>query len=174
MDCDGVKNGDQGKNRRPHDHNRDYGADSVHLETQALRDFVTGWSDGRLRLMADLHCPWIRGDHNEHIYQVGCEQSERWAQQEAFGAVLERVATGPLPYGATGDLAYGEAWNVAGNYGAQLSATQWFARLPGIRLATSIEIPYANSSGCEVNAASARAFGRDLAETLCRYLQQGG
>ena len=124
MDRDGVKNGDQGKNRRPHDHNRDYGADSVHLETQALRDFVTGWSDGRLRLMADLHCPWSRGDHNEHIYQVGCEQSERWAQQEAFGAVLERVATGPLPYGATGDLAYGEAWNVAGNYGAQLSATQ--------------------------------------------------
>jgi hypothetical protein len=40
-----------------------------------------------------------------------------------------------------------------------------------VQLATSIEIPYANVAGAEVNAESARAFGRDLAVALGRFLR---
>jgi hypothetical protein len=38
-------------------------------------------------------------------------------------------------------------------------------------LATTIEIPYANAAGSEVNAESARALGKDLAEALAAYLK---
>ena len=44
--------------------------------------------------------------------------------------------------------------------------------LPGIGLATTFEIPYANASGQPVTADSARAFGRDLAKALRRYLEE--
>jgi hypothetical protein len=43
--------------------------------------------------------------------------------------------------------------------------------LPGISLATTIEFPYANVSGGEVNAGSARAFGHDLAAAIRGYLE---
>ncbi|NJL32484.1 MAG: hypothetical protein HC898_13190 [Phycisphaerales bacterium] len=46
VDMDGVENGDQGKNRKPRDHNRDYAPPHVHVETGALvkwaADFLTG------------------------------------------------------------------------------------------------------------------------------------
>ncbi len=48
MDKDGVEDGDQGKNRRPHDHNRDYLGESIYPEVAAWRAFVPGWSEGRL------------------------------------------------------------------------------------------------------------------------------
>lgn len=172
MDRDGVEAGDQGKNRRPHDHNRDYGGDSVHVETQALRDFVVHWSGGRLTAMADLHCPWIRGRYNEFIYQVGAQDPRRWHEQQRFGGCLARVATGPLPYCAANDLPFGQEWNTGPGPGLAPCATStgWFCSLPDIRLATSIEIPYANASGSAVTAETARAFGHDLAQAMRAYL----
>ncbi|HNT37118.1 MAG TPA: M14 family zinc carboxypeptidase, partial [bacterium] len=68
VDKDGVEDGDQGKMRHPHDHNRDYlgePADSIYPEVRALREFVPKWSGGLLRVGLDLHCPYIRGAHNE-------------------------------------------------------------------------------------------------------------
>ena len=38
-------------------------------------------------------------------------------------------------------------------------------------LGCTVEIPYANANGCEVNAESAREFGRDLAVALMKFLQ---
>jgi len=44
MDKDGCEDGDQGNNRRPHDHNRDYGpGGSLYPSVQALREYVPKW-----------------------------------------------------------------------------------------------------------------------------------
>lgn len=170
MDRDGCEDGDQGKNRQPRDHNRDYAGESLYPETRALREFAPLWAqDGRL-VMIDLHCPWIRGPFNEQLYQVGQESQAVWSEQQRFGAVLERVARGPLPYRQADDLPFGREWNVGSGYGDGMSSAKWFSSLPGTRLATSFELPYANCSGQEVNAHTARAFGRDLAEALRAYL----
>lgn len=40
-----------------------------------------------------------------------------------------------------------------------------------MRLATGMELPYANAGGVEVNAATARLFGPDLGRALSVYLQ---
>src|SRR5690606_19162609 len=71
VDKDGVEDGDQGKNRRPRDHNRDYDANSLYPETRTLQALVPKWSKGKLRVTMDMHCPYIRGNFNEFIYQVG-------------------------------------------------------------------------------------------------------
>ena len=43
-----------------------------------------------------------------------------------------------------------------------------------MRVGSTIEIPYANANGQEVNAESARALGRALAAALRAYLLEDG
>ena len=171
VDKDGVEDGDQGKNRRPRDHNRDYNGDSIYPETRAIRDFVPRWSEGKLRFALDLHCPAIRGEHNEVIYIVGSSKPDVWQEQQRFGKLLEDVCRGPLPYRASDNLAYGSKWNTAENFKAGTSGSRWAADIPGVELATTIEFPYANVSGVEVDAKTARLFGHDLARAIRRYLE---
>jgi hypothetical protein len=170
VDKDGVEEGDQGKNRRPHDHNRDYEGQSIHPSVRALREFVPRWSQGRLRVALDLHCPHIRGPHNEVIYLVGSQSEAMWQEQTAFGEVLASVRTGPLPYRPADNLPFGTAWNTGSAYDPGKSFCRWAAELPGIRLASTIEIPYANVAGSPVTPETARAFGRDLAAAIRAYL----
>ena len=45
VDKDGVEDGDQGKLRRPRDHNRDYDTNAIYPETRAIQKFVPQWSE---------------------------------------------------------------------------------------------------------------------------------
>ncbi len=170
VDKDGVEDGDQGKNRRPRDHGRDYEGDPIYPETAAIRTLVPAWADGRLAAALDLHCPWIRGKHNTDIYIVGSPTASIWTEQQRLATVLEDVRRGPLPYREANNLPFGTAWNLAGNYKDGKSAARWASEQPGIRLAASFEIPYATAGGKPVTAASAAMFGADLAEALGNYL----
>ncbi len=171
-DTDGVEDGDQGKNRKPHDHNRDYAGESVYPSIGALRRFVRRWSGGKLKVMLDLHCPYISGANNEVIYLVGNADPAVWRQQQKFAAILESVREGPLPYLAGSSLPFGTSWNTAKNYGKQKSSSRWAAEQPSVRMATTIEIPYANVGTVLVTSDKARAFGRDLALALRRYIEE--
>jgi hypothetical protein len=171
VDKDGVEDGDQGKARAPRDHNRDYDGTSVHIETEALRKQVPEWASGKLAVVLDLHCPWIRGDNNEWVYQVGNSETNIWAQQQILGTLLEKVSPNPLAYRQANDLPYGKAWNTAANFSQGLSFGRWAAGLPGVRLAGTFEIPYATANKTEVNVQSSRQFGRNLAIALRQYLE---
>lgn len=173
VDKDGAEDGDQGKNRKPRDHNRDYSGKSAHPSVQAIRDFVPEWSEGRLRFAMDMHCPWIRGGLNERIYFVGGEDQENWQEVKRFSKVLEAVRTGPLLYSSRNNLPFGKSWNTAENWAQGMSCSRWAGTLPGIWLATSIEIPYATASREVVTAESARALGGDLARAMQKYLRTG-
>jgi hypothetical protein len=172
MDKDGVEDGDQGKNRRPHDHNRDYNNESIYPSVRALRSFVPRWSGSRLKAAIDLHCPYIRGRYNEVVYLVGSSNSAIWRQQKEFGEILERLCEGELPYSAESNLPFGTAWNTAKNYGKYKSFSRWAGEQPGVLLAATIEIPYANVGKTIVTADNARAFGRDLANAVRHYLEK--
>lgn len=172
MDKDGVEEGDQGKNRRPHDHNRDYTGPGLYPETKALRTLARNWSNGKLKVTLDLHCPYIRGKHNEDIYMVGSRDEGMWEQQQAFGTLLEKVNKGgALPYQGKHNLPYGKSWNKAGNYSKGVSFGRWAEGIEGLRLSASFEIPYANAGGKAVTPASARNFGHSLAKALRMYLE---
>jgi hypothetical protein len=171
IDKDGVEDGDQGKNRRPHDHNRDYNNNSVYPSVKAIRNFVPQWSNKKLKVFMDLHCPYIRGQYNEVIYLVGSSDPDIWREQQEFAKILESNREGELPYSAKSSLPFGTAWNTAANYGKYKSSSRWAGEQPGIKLATTIEIPYANVGMTVVTADNARAFGRDLALALRNYLE---
>ena len=172
VDKDGVEDGDQGKNRAPRDHGRDYDDPQIHPETTAIRAFLPMWGAGLLRATLDLHCPGHRGNGHEHVYQVGAAQPAVWAEQQRFGAMIAACRRGPLPYDPAKDLPFGVSWNTTANGKDGVGFTRWAREIPGVRLSTGIETPYANAAGVEVNAESARAFGRDLAEALSQYLRE--
>jgi hypothetical protein len=166
VDKDGVEDGDQGKNRVPRDHGRDYSGKSLYPETAALREMAPRWADGRLRFAMDMHCPWIRGEYNEHAYFVGIDDPADWGKLSAFSRLLEEGRRGPIPYSASGNLPFGTAWNVKGNYDEGGTFHDWVSPLVGPGLACSVEIPYATAGGAGVNASSARSFGADLANAI--------
>lgn len=170
MDTDGVEEGDQGKNRSPYDHNRDYSGESIYRETAALRRVVPKWLGDASLVQLDLHCPWLRGGINEILYQVGRPDPRQWQRQQRFGQCLAAVRRGPIPYDPANDLPYGQGWNAPANYQQGSNCTDWGGSLPHCDLASTIELPYANASGVEVNQSSARAFGDDLARGLHAFM----
>lgn len=172
VDKDGVEDGDPGKNRRPRDHNRDYDGESLHPSVKAIREYVPRWSEGRLRLALDLHCPTLRGPYNETIYFVGSENQGQWEKVARLSEILESLQSGPLLYRAKDNLPFGKAWNTGKNYGQGRSFKRWAEDLPGISLSSTIEISYANANGTTVTAEGARRFGRDLARAIRRFLEQ--
>lgn len=166
MDKDGVENGDQGKFRRPHDHNRDYSDRPIYEEVAAFQSLTKAFSSNVVAML-DLHCPTIRGKWNDRVYLVGSEDDRRWQQQLEFARTLERVRKGPIPFKADDCLPFGRDWNTDANYQAGKSSIQWAReRFPQSHLVTTIEIPYADALGAEVNAETARLLGRDMAEAL--------
>lgn len=68
VDKDGVEEGDQGKNRKPHDHNRDYGEESLYPEVQAIKA-LDRKQDFQFAL--DFHCPTLVMPDHQVMYFVG-------------------------------------------------------------------------------------------------------
>lgn len=171
VDKDGVEDGDQGKGRRPRDHGRDYLGESIYASTGAIRERLPEWGGDRLHVGIDLHCPVISGGRNEDIYMVGSADERIAVEEKRFGEILESVVEGPLPFAADGYLPFGMAWNVADNYAGGKGFKRWISEQPGIVLAATFELPYANAGGAEMNPESARLFGADLGRCLTAYLR---
>ena len=169
VDRDGVENGDQGKNRIPHDHNRDY-FDFLYPETRAIRSQIFPWSKGRPLIALDLHCPLLRDRFNESVSILGGPDPGLWAEIEQLSACLETVQSGVLRYRAADNMPFGTDWNMG--FDLEMKCFHgWVGRLPGVRLAGAVELPYATANGQEVNPTTARAFGRDIAAAIRAYLE---
>ena len=166
MDKDGVEEGDQGKNRHPHDHNRDYAGDSIYPTVAAVKKLIPEWSGGKLDVAIDLHCP-SRGDNFIHF--VGGPNQESWQRVERLCEILHRVQKGPLTYAAKDNVPFGKGWNKS--TGDLMSFSRWAGGLPGIFISTTIETPYASVKGKPVTVESARAFGHDVAAALRQFLE---
>jgi hypothetical protein len=173
MDKDGVEDGDQGKNRKGRDHNRDYAGESHYASVRAVRALVPEWSGGKLRLMLDVHCPGLRGAEHEVIHFIGQADPRQWEAVGRFSAILESAPSGALKFSAKHNLPFGKSWNNAAlRKPGQETSAHWAWALPGVALACGLEVPYANAGGQAVTPESARAFGKDLAKAIRRYLER--
>lgn len=170
-DLDGAEEGDQGKARRPRDHGRDYAGESLYSETAAIRQLLPELAGGSLRVCLDLHCPWMSGGSNETVFLVGSEREPVASEQQLFSQLLESHSTGLIPVSAADFMPYGTSWNTGANHTEGIGFARWSSGLPGVALATCIELPYATAGGAEVNQDTARRFGPDLGEALAAYLR---
>lgn len=168
VDKDGVEDGDQGKARAPHDHNRDYRREPrpLYPEVAALIKLVDDRGPPVVDL--DLHAPWIRGTWNDCVYVVGACDEATAARQRRFLALWSGCAAGPLPVRSDGMLPYGQAWNTM-DRSETSTHSRWLTAV-GCPLAMSIEFPYAQVGAVATSAAALRAAGRDVAHALVDYL----
>ncbi|NQU43868.1 hypothetical protein HQ520_11325 [bacterium] len=173
LDKDGVEDGDQGKSRKPWDHVLDYREEPIYPETAAVMDFLPRWSQGKLVMAADVHCPSIRGKIHEVLMSPDrLRGPENWARAEEFFAVLESIQQGPLKFRLADSQEFTTWTGPEGHKGPTPRLfTTWVRTVPGILFGTAFEIPYANAGGGEVNQMTARAFGHDLARALPVYLE---
>ena len=171
MDYDGVTDGDQGKGRKPHDHNRDYDT-FIYPETKAAREWIRDYAHDTLDIFFDFHCPWVREGSNETLCQVYGPSETNTAAQKRWGALLEKMQSGSMGYRLKDDIPWGVSWNGPSNYTAGLSSTGWARKtLKGCRLVDTYEIPFSKANGRTVTPESCRELGRDTARVLRAFLE---
>lgn len=168
-DYDGVADGDQGKGREPHDHNRDFGDDSLYAEVIALKKQVPAFADGRPLVFFDIHDPALKGDMHEGIQFLAGETPEQDASLARFAAILERDQQGDILFRKGMIMKFGTGYNKL-DTSPPPHAAGWARSLPNCFLGSTLEMPYANAGKFEVNASSAREFGRDMAWALQGFL----
>jgi len=171
VDKDGVEDGDQGKNRRPHDHNRDYRDSSIYPEVMVIRKLVSQWTNCLVAL--DVHCPFIRGRvHEVLISPDRLKEGGNWDRTQELLVALEAVQQGPLKFRLSDSQEFTTWSGPDGDSGPLVgSFATWVQSVPGVQIGTNLEIPYANAGGQEVNQDSARLFGNDLGEALYVWLR---
>ncbi len=175
IDKDGVENGDQGKNRRGRDHNRDYSEESIYESTRALRAFVPAWSGDQVTMALDLHCPFIAGAEHERIHFVGSSDSLIWREEIRLSEILEKesLESGGLKFRAENNIAFGKSWNVGNTYSKGDSFRKWAGLLKGTKIASTLEYPYSTASGEAVTQSNSRLFGKVMAKAIFKYLVEG-
>jgi len=164
VDKDGVERGEQGKCRRPHDHNRDWTDSPRYATVRAVQQVIPAWR-GVAPVTLDLHCPWIRAEQNETIFFVGPPPPHD-AELYRLAEILEASRTGELRFRADGTYPFGDGWNKGTSATCGAYMRQQVAR----GLAATLEVSYALADGQTVTADNARALGRDVGRALALYI----
>ena len=173
VDYDGAVDGDQGKNRSPHDHNRDYN-DFIFPETRAIVDWIKTYVDNDLAVFLDLHSPWIRGEDNEKAYITYGWGEKANAAKRRWSELLEKAQTGSMAYRASDNMPWNFKWNGPSNVatGHRTSVGWAFATLKGPYLVATYEVPFAKANGKTVTPEACRELGAASAQTLHDFLAE--
>jgi hypothetical protein len=153
VDKDGVAAGDQGKNRSPHDHNRDYGEAPFYPEVAAIQQLA---GTQNVRYFLDLHCPALRGDVHEvfHFLGLGLPRVKNNVD-EFIGRIREE-----RPQSVNSPLNFMVDSKKPGAINRRIGS-HFFATTEGNVVAATLEIPYA-VPGNSFDAETARAYGAAL------------
>lgn len=168
VDLDGAENGDQGKNRRPHDHNRDYIDRPVYSVIRRWKEYLAGL---HVSAFCDFHDPWLYG--YDHDYSSLVINAARVADTERFSRIFRDVTrerAGGIPHTAEHDIYPGQDFNKgdgrkrsASSYGADIGAEHVF----------SLETPYFGRD-FTVTEKGLREYGEDFARSLAILLGKDG
>jgi len=159
VDKDGVQAGDQGKNRRPHDHNRDWGEVNIYPEVKAIQKLA---ESEHIQFGLDLHCPALRGEVHTVFYFAGItiphihdnvNELIRWLEEERPPAVR-------WPHNFMKPIPTSKPVN-------NMRFSHYFAYKERMVLAATLEVPYTQPE-CPLDAAMARQYGASLLKAWVR------
>ncbi|HEV7280053.1 MAG TPA: M14 family zinc carboxypeptidase [Pirellulaceae bacterium] len=153
VDKDGVEEGDQGKGRTPHDHNRDYGAGAIYPEVRAIMELG---ESANVRASLDLHCPMLNLADHQVLYFVGPKDypPHNEANVKRFADAIKQKLPAGSPFGPLVWLKDADADRWKHNSGH-------FARRPGALMAATLEIPYAPAKAI-MHPEAVRSYGEAI------------
>jgi len=150
VDKDGVEDGDQGKNRRPHDHNRDYGDKSIYPEIQAIKKLD---KERNFRFALDFHCPTLVMNDHQVMYFVGAKEHPRYNFQNVseFAGWIKKGLPKSAPVGPY-------VWLRSAKTPTPMNS-HYFGFKEGTIMAATLEMPFA-PPGKLTDPASCRKYGQ--------------
>lgn len=173
IDIDGVEEGDQGKGRQPHDHNRDYIEQPVYKSIAAWMEYAR---QKMPEIFIDLHCPWkwgvadnIAEQRNNHPFFTKMLPPIK-DELEKLEAVLsvsnqnDHHGTGII-FHPKYDICIGDDWFQPG----APTASAFFEKL-GSRISATLEFPYFGTEDMIITQQNSRCFGKSLARALETYI----
>ncbi|MBQ3026051.1 MAG: hypothetical protein IJD27_00825, partial [Alistipes sp.] len=166
VDMDGAVEGDQGKWRLPHDHNRDY-TEFLYPETAALAGLM---AETEPQIFIDFHNPKLYKYNDDYIYTP---YKDYYGVNEVnFSALMEKYQEGGLKYQQSDDLPFGVSWNSSKNYTDGYNVTNWaHFNIKNIEICRTIEFPFAYSNGELVYPDKLRKFGHGMARAIRAYVE---
>ena len=167
IDADGVVAGDQGKERRPHDHNRDYG-EFLYNGTRAVKSLM---DKGGVLAVFDLHSPWHRYGRNDKAFCVR-KLPEALDKMKLFGSCFEaEIDENSLKYSTADDIDPGVEWNKVGPH---TTCGTFCSDYPGVELGFTLETTYFGEVGNVVSQDKLVGLGRCFWRGFVRYLKESG
>ena len=161
VDFDGVTEGEYGKDRDPHDHNRDYIDDAIYPETRAIMDYA---KDKEIPYAIDFHAPSHRIGRSNRVYLVRKfpHLTERF---DRFSAMLEKYCGGEA---MTYEMKYDVPPNTGWNKDETPTFSKFFNLRPECKLALTLEVTHYGTDDNKVSADrlvnTGKAFCRALNE----------
>lgn len=166
MDIDGVVQGDQGKNRAPHDHNVDYLDEQIYASTSALKKLAI---EKKAHCFIDLHSPGHLGGRHDVVHIVNSKRNS--APQQAFGKLLtaqNEKHPSAVRYHCSNDLPFGVEWNNDQDGGLPGLSFIWFG--DNSRLSVSLETPYFGPADNVISQSAMIELGVCVAEAVRDFL----
>lgn len=162
IDYDGVYDGDQGKNRRPHDHNRDYTENSIYNAVRAVKQLT---ENKRVLYAFDFHSPYHMGGRRDYPFIVHASDSKN---TEIFSGLLEQTTKGlPIAYSRENDVDYGCEWNKRHDMPEKCSG--YFSARNENLLSFTLENPYFGTENTPIGEEYYHALGKCFADALLLY-----
>lgn len=162
VDFDGVIDGDQGKSRIPHDHNRDYIDNPIYPETKAIMRLA---NSGDVIFGCDFHSPWHNGGENDNCFIV-CNDDLHSAEYKKFGNILElQITSDSFSYKCENNHIFGIGWNTTN--GKQFGS---FINSLGAKVAFTLETAYFGTKENVFTPKRALKLGECFAKAMLEYL----
>ena len=171
VDLDGVVDGDQGKLRSPHDHNRDYAGESIYSSAAAIRKLA---DTENIIYAFDFHSPWHFGGRNDLCFAVRNREEETDKATIQFNSFFEEETqcnSNAFQYRLGNDLPINCEWNTPSEL--YTSCVSSFGKRPNNRLAFSLETPYFGKPDNMVSQDRLVALGHCFGRAIIRAINEG-
>jgi hypothetical protein len=161
MDYDGVVAGDAGKDRFPHDHNRDYIDNPLYASVRAVKA-LTDKYDGKISAALDFHAPLKWGGNDDTVFGFKYENTEN-AMDAYWALIREQYAGHERGQVLIGDIAYPHYMGA----GIINSCSGYMRLVKNVLLSAAFETPYFGTPDTfTVTPFNMRVLGRRYALAL--------
>lgn len=163
VDFDGVIDGDQGKSRIPHDHNRDYNPDipAIYPEVQRIRDIASG----DISYGFDFHSPWHFGDVNDTVFIVQHTQKKMQEYKKFSTFFAEAVTSDSMQYFSENDFPPDTDWNSS----KSPNFSYFMTNIANAKLAFTLETAYFGTKENPFTDHRAIKLGNCFADAIEKY-----
>lgn len=167
VDIDGVEKGEQGKNRIPHDHNRDYTNNPHYKSTAAIMNYI---KDFDLSAAIDFHSPWKWGERNDFPFFIKTHDEENNNRIRTLGEIIRATnIMNPnkekIVYDSSYDIEFGKDWNTKSD-----ECADYYYLSQGAKLSVTFEFPYFGIDDTTFSQENMRSFGMDFGKAIEKYL----